>query len=716
MKSHCATDEPTRSGVKTRPLVAVVGNPNAGKTTLFNALTGSRQKVGNYPGVTVERVSGALRLPSGTVDCLDVPGMYSINPQSEDERVAAAAALGQGDEPTPDLLVIVVDASNLERNLYLFSQLAEAKLPALVALTMVDRLASRAEEIDLPRLANLLGVDVVPVVGHKERGLAELKAAIDRNLALSRTPNVHLVPDAREMHAAALRERLGRLGSDMTVAEVRAELEEPSDSFRNLLEEHPEFKEEFESARKAPESPPVRVAEARYQWATVVQRAAIRRSSEAQRRSRTDRIDAVLTHRFFGLIVFVVVMYGVFQSIYTFAKPLMDGIGGGFDGLKAWVSPHLAGTPLLQSLVVDGIITGVGAMLQFLPQILILFFFIAVLEGTGYLARAAFLMDRLLGWCGLNGRAFIPLLSSFACAIPGIMAARVMPDPKSRLATILVSPLMSCSARLPVYLLLVSAFIQPKYGAFWAGFAFFGMHLVGLFVAIPIVWVLNRKVLKGARLPFLLELPPYQWPKAKDVWLAMTFRARVFVKTAGTIIVVMSVVIWALSSFPKLSSVQTARITASAGPDAPKKLKEAELEGSLLGRFGHTIEPVFRPAGFDWRITTSILSAFPARETVVSSLGIIFSLGNEVDEKDKGLQESLQDARWPDGRPLFTVWTAVGLMVFFALCAQCMATLATVRRETNSWKWPTFMFVYMTLLAYVASVAIYQVGRALGMT
>ena len=717
MRSPSATKATTAA----RPLIAVVGNPNAGKTTLFNALTGSRQKVGNYPGVTVERVGGLLRLPSGVVDCLDVPGMYSLNPQSEDERVAAESALGERGQPSPDLLLVVLDASNLERNLYLFSQLADARTPTLVALTMVDRLAGRAEDLDLPRLANLLGVDVVPVVGHKERGLAELKAAIERNLESPRVPEVRLgPPDAREVHAAALRESLGRLGSDMTTAEVRSELDVPTAAFQSLLGEHPELQDAYDAAVQAPAAKPVRDAEARYDWATVVSRAAIRRSGAALKRSRTDLIDSILTHRVFGLIVFVAIMYGVFQSIYTFATPLMDAIDGGFGALKDWASPHLAATPALQSLVVDGLLTGVGAMLVFLPQILILFFCVALLEGTGYLARAAFLMDRLLGWCGLNGRAFIPLLSSFACAIPGIMAARVMPDAKSRLATILVAPLMSCSARMPVYLLLVSAFVEPQFadpraGAFWAGVAFFGMHLVGLFVAIPVVWVLNRKVIRGARLPFLLELPPYQWPKWKDVGLAMWFRGKVFVKTAGTIIVAMSVVVWALTAYPKLPAAQAARILASRGAEeGPKAVEEAQRRDSYLGRLGGAIEPVFRPAGFDWRISTSILASFPAREMFVSSMGIVFSLGDDVDEADAGLRESLQRAERPDGRPLFNGWNAVGLMFFFALCAQCMATLATVRRETNSWKWPVFMFTYMTLLAYVAAVAIYQLGRALG--
>ena len=345
-----------------------------------------------------------------------------------------------------------------------------------------------------------------------------------------------------------------------------------------------------------------------------------------------------------------------------------------------------------------------------------------MLEGSGYLARAAFLMDRLFGWCGLNGRAFIPLLSSFACAIPGIMAARVMPDPKSRLATILVAPLMSCSARLPVYLLLIGAFIQPRFGPVGAGLALFGMHLVGLFVAIPIVWLLNRKILRGKRLPFLLELPPYQWPKWRDVWISMYFRAKIFVKTAGTIIALMSVIIWALSYFPRLTPDQKAGVKqqyallhpGATNSDLQKHFDEEQLANSALGRFGKTIEPIFIPAGFDWRITTSILSAFPARETVVPSLGIIFSLGGDVDETSSDLPKALHDATWPDGRRLFTTWTSVGLMVFFALCAQCMATLATVKRETNSWKWPLFMFTYMTTLAYLAAVGVQMLSHLFG--
>ena len=703
-------------------VVALVGNPNAGKTTLFNALTGAHQKVGNYPGVTVEKVTGALRLTGKAVECLDVPGMYSLQAVSEDERVAVAAVLGEsiGGEsasPAPDLLVCVVDATNLERNLYLFSQLSELGLPTIVALTMVDRLKSQGKTISVEDLSIRLGVDVVPIVGHKDKGIAELTEAIEKNLASPKRPHRTSIVD----HAAleALRERLARVGIDYSLEDAWSAIDDPDGNIAVYLRNFPELREAFDAARESSAHP--QVAD-RYRWATEVLEATIKVEGSVQKRSLSDKIDAVLTHRVFGLMVFIGVMYVVFQSIYTFSKPVQDFIQGIFAHISDWAAPKLAGSPAFQSLICTGLIKGVGGMLVFLPQILILFFFISVLEGTGYLARAAFLMDRLLGWCGLNGRAFIPLLSSFACAIPGIMSARVMPDPKSRLATIMVAPLMSCSARLPVYLVVISAFIQPKYGNFWAGFTLFAMHLLGLIVAIPVVWIINRRMFKGKRLPFLLELPPYQWPKWRDVWLAMYFRAKVFVKTAGTVIVFMSIVIWALSYFPHASAEQEATwrqeyVVTKGNVESSKVDKfvdEQQLGNSVLGRFGHAIEPAFKPAGFDWRITTSILAAFPARETVVPSMGILFSLGNGVDEDSKDLQSAMADATWPDGRPLFTLATSISLMVFFALCAQCFSTLATVRRETNSFKWPIIMFVYMTGLAYLGSIAVQLIFRALG--
>ena len=708
-------------------MIAVVGNPNAGKTTLFNALTGSHQKVGNYPGVTVERVSGQLDLFGQRVEVIDVPGLYSLDPVSEDEQVAVEVLNGVAYEGRkPDLLVCVLDAGNLERNLYFFSQLAERDFHIVVALTMVDLLELKGKTVDIAKLSNLLGVDVVPVIGHKSKGLRELREAIDRNLAEPKTPNRELgFPHVLEAKVAALRERLARAGLDFAKSDIRQALLRCNDDFDKCLSDVPELREAFSEARAELEKagldrPAVEVA-SRYAWSAMIQHAVISIVSEPKKRSLTDRIDQVLIHRVFGLLIFVGLMYLVFQSIYSFAKPLMDLIGAGFEWLGGVVSPLLDGAPVLQSLVVEGLIGGVGTMLTFLPQIVILFFFIALLEGTGYLARAAFLMDRLLGWCGLNGRAFIPLLSSFACAVPGIMSARVMPDKRSRLATILVAPLMSCSARLPVYLLLIGAFIEPRFGAAWAGFTLFAMHLLGLAVAIPVVFILNRGVIKGKRLPFLLELPPYQWPKWRDIWIAMYFRGKVFVQTAGTIIVVMSIAIWALLYFPRsdesIREFRTAYVTthpAATDVQIQRHVDSKLIENSYLGRFGKGIEPVFEPAGFDWRLSTAILAAFPAREVVVASLGIIFNLGGDVNEASGDLRGALKEADWPDGRPLVTPWTAIGLMVFFALCCQCMATLATVKRETNSWKWAAFMFTYMTGLAYLAAVGIHQLGLAFG--
>lgn len=696
------------------PLVAVAGNPNAGKTTLFNVLTGSQQKVGNYPGVTVEKVEGSITHGGQRVRCVDVPGIYSLDAASEDERVAVEVIVGLNQE-TPDLLVYVVDAGNLERNLFLFSQLADREIPTVVALALTDVAKRRGIELDEARLGQLLGVDVVRVVAHKGIGVSELKEAILRNLDQPRRPSRDFgYPMALETKVAAVRERLARSGFDVARRDVRRALLGEENEFVQGVAEVEELRQAFELAKEELAAqgvvdPSVEVS-TRYQWASMVQKA-VTQSPEKRVQTTTDKLDYWLTHRVFGLLVFTAVMYGVFQAIYTFANPLMGGIETAFAALGGWVGGLLEPYPLIQSAIVDGLIAGVGSMVIFLPQILILFLLIAILEGTGYLARAAFLMDRLLGWCGLNGRAFIPLLSSFACAVPGIMSARVMPDPKSRLATILVAPLMSCSARLPVYILLIGAFIEPRWGAGWAGFALFAMHLLGLAVAIPIVWVLNRGVIKGKRLPFLLELPPYQWPKARDVWIAIYARGRIFVKTAGTIIVALSIVIWALTYFPRHEGSAPSNYEGAA---AEQYLAAQQLENSYMGQFGKALEPAFVPAGFDWRLTTAIIAAFPARELVIAQMGIVFNLGAEQDEASGDLRSAMKEATWPDGRKLITPWTAVGFMVFFALCCQCMATLAAIKRETNSWKWPAFVFTYMTVLAYLGAVAVNQLAQRFG--
>lgn len=707
--------EPSQSRVTT-PIVALVGNPNSGKTSIFNRLTGAHQRVANYPGVTVERVSGKVRSGGQTIEVVDIPGLYSLQASTEDELVAIQAISG-AIERAPDLLVCVMDADNLERNLFFFSQLADGPTPLLVALTMTDVAERRGRVVDVEALAAELGVDVVPVVAHKGRGVKELLDAIEANL-------IHARP-ARRKHQEflnrrieKLRDRLARSGVDVVSEEVVKGLTDRFSELRRSVNEIPELRAALEEA--APGGDPDIAA--RYDWATEVVKAVLRDRTPGKRWTTADRMDYILTHRVFGLVAFLGIMFVVFQSIYSFAAPAMDAVDAFFGWLGELVSPPLAGMPALQSLVVDGVITGIGSVMVFLPQILILFFFIAFLEGTGYLARASFLMDRLLGWCGLNGRAFVPLLSSFACAIPGIMAARVMPDAKSRLATILIAPLMSCSARLPVYILFIGAVIEPQFGPLWAGVALFGMHMVGAFVAIPIVFVLNRSVFKGKRLPFVLELPSYQWPKWRDIGLTMYNRGKVFVNTAGRIIFLMTIVVWALLYFPRDERAMEAyRLRYHRLPAAEREavseetyVQSQQIRDSYMGRFGRTIEPVFKPAGFDWRLTTGILAAFPAREVVVPALGIIFALGGEVSEESVDLRHALSRATWPDGSRLLTPWTAVGVMVFFALCCQCTSTLAVVRRETNSWKWPLFMFVYMTVLAYIFATLIHQVGRLFG--
>ncbi len=680
---------PVTAAWKKTTLIGLIGNPNAGKTSIFNALTGGDGKVGNYPGVTVEKLSGRFHIDDVEVEIVDIPGLYTLTPMSMDEVIATEAIKGTGDnERRADVMLIALDATNLERNLFFFSQVIELGIPMIAVLTMSDIVKRKGIEVDLVALEKLLGVPVVPVVSHKSHGISRLKMVLKGVIEKGQEP------------------------STLT----------------------------FDSV------------DSRYAWAETVHAATFKENPALKLRARQDKIDFWLTHRVFGLIFFLLVMYGMFQSVYTLAGPIMDVIEFGFSWVGDFVGGALAPIPWLQSLVVDGIIAGIGGVAIFLPQILILFGFVAILEGSGYLARASFLMDKSLGWCGLNGKAFIPLLSSFACAIPGIMAARIMPDAKSRLVTILVAPLMSCSARLPVYILLIGAIIEPRYGPWVAGLTLFGMHAIGAIISIPIIFILNRKVLRGKQLPFLMELPPYQFPKWKEVGRAMFGRAKVFLQTAGTIIIVMSVIIWGLLYFPRSDAADRlyeqelyrspagvelySKFSATGAekldghtdiplPDDEESRQKVvstfenfvdarRLEDSYLGRFGKFIEPVFVPAGFDWRISTAILAAFPAREVLVSSLGIIFDLGGDQDEESTDLRGAIKNAKWPDGRPLMTTGTAFALMIFFALCCQCGATLATIRRETNSWKWPTFVFFYMTGLAWVCAVIVNQASRAMG--
>jgi ferrous iron transport protein B len=644
--------------------VALLGNPNTGKSTLFSALAGIPTRIGNYPGVTVEEKVGRFTHRGTTIDLIDLPGTYSFTPQSPDERVAIDVLRGRmADVPTPDCVVVAVDATNLDRNLYLASQALELGLPTVVALTLSDVAAAKGITIDDAALASRLGCPVVRVVAPTGDGIATLG---DRIIAASETPPPQ--PPDLSPHLAAI------------------------DGTRPRA---------------------AREAIARYAWIDRVIDGVVRRSPPA-RRPLDERIDGWLTHRLWGTLVFIVVMLALFTSIFQLAAPLMDLISVGMDGVSAWAESVLP-EGAIRSLVVDGVLAGVGGVVVFVPQIALLFLFIAILEGCGYLSRAAFLMDRLLVWAGLSGKSFIPLLSSFACAIPGIMAARTIENRRDRLLTILVAPLMSCSARLPVYLLLCGAFIpNVAVGVSWLrlpAVVLVCMYAVGVIVAALVASILSRTVFRGPPQPFVMELPGWRWPQPAVVLERVREAAWSFLKNAGTLILAMSVVIWALGSYPKPVLPAAADLT------------EAEQQGealrqSFLGQAGRLIEPVVKPLGWDWRLGCAAVASFPAREVVLGTLGVIYNLGDVDPGEEEGataLVRRLKAATW-DGtdRKVFTVPVALSLMVFFALCAQCASTLVIIGKETRSWFWPIVTFSYMTALAWLAAFATYQLGTALG--
>ena len=644
--------------------VALLGNPNTGKSTLFSALAGIPTRIGNYPGVTVEEKVGRFVHRGTEIDLVDLPGTYSFTPQSPDEQVAVDVLRGRmADMPTPDCVVVVIDATNLDRNLYLASQALELALPTVIALTLSDVASTKGITIDAAALADRIGCPVVRVVAPTGEGLAALA---DRIVAASESAPPRR-PDLAP-HLAVI---------DGTRPQAARE------------------------------------AIARYAWIDRAVDGVVARNPPA-RRPLDERIDALLTHRVWGTLVFIAVMLALFTSIFQLAAPLMDLISAGMDAVSAWAESVLP-EGAIRSLVVDGVLAGVGGVVVFVPQIALLFLFIAVLEGCGYLSRAAFLMDRLLVWAGLSGKSFIPLLSSFACAIPGIMAARTIENRRDRLLTILVAPLMSCSARLPVYLLLCGAFIPDvAVGVSWLrlpAVVLAAMYAVGVIVAAVVAWLLSRTLFRGPPQPFVMELPGWRWPQPAVVAERVREAAWSFLKNAGTLILAMSIVIWALGSYPK--PVQPADPT----------LTEAEVQGealrqSFLGRAGRLIEPVVKPLGWDWRLGCAAIASFPAREVVLGTLGVIYNLGDVDPGEEEGataLVRRLKAATW-DGtdRKVFTVPVALSLMVFFALCAQCASTLVIIGKETGSWVWPVVTFTYMTALAWLAAFAVYQLGTSLG--
>ena len=660
----------------TRPYrVALVGNPNAGKTTLFNALTGLRAKTSNYAGTTVERRQGRLTLGGGPVTIIDLPGLYALDAATPEERVARDVLMGRRDaDPMPDAVVLVLDATNLDRNLFLASQALPLGLPAVVALTMTDSARRAGIELDLAKLSDELGCPVVPVNAPRGEGVTALKTAIE---GLTAAP-----------HA-------------------------------------PKMSEELAGCTTCSGCP----FSARYDWAERVGSGCASSPGEAAGQM-TERLDRILTHRRTGVLLFAAVMLFVFWLIFSIAQYPMGWIELLFEtvgGVTDAVLP--AGTPgsLMEdvhSLLVDGVIGGVGGMLVFLPQIAILFFFIALLEDSGYMARAAFVMDRLMHRVGLPGKSFVPLLSAHACALPAIMATRTIENRRDRLTTILVAPLMTCSARVPVYALLVALLFADRPG--WAAVTFAGAYALGIVAALAMAMIFKRTILKGDTEPTVIELPHYRWPSLKNALLLTLDRCLMFVKKAGTVILLLSVLLWAAATYPKTDApaeavaleAQAVQVEAAGDADAAAALvDEAErltarnaLDYSVAGRIGNFIEPVFAPLGFDERISIGVFTSFAAREVIVSTLAVLYNVGEDGAEDTTTMREVLLGAQRDDGTPVFTTATCLSLLVFYVLAMQCLPTQAVTKRETGSWGWAAFQLGYMTVLAYSAALVTYQVA------
>ncbi len=727
-----ATSTPAAGHASAPRVVAILGNPNAGKSTLFNQLTGLRQKVGNYPGVTVEKKTGSVTLPSGRrAEVIDLPGSYSLQPTSPDETIVRDVLLGlQTDTPPPDLIVFVVDVMHLTRHLYLMMQLIELGRPIVLALNMMDTARARGVTVDIEQLERDLGVPVVAISAAKGEGLGNLRRMIERDVEPSarrfRRWPVHL-----ERVLGSLEKRLPRHSAlperarhDLALALL---LDDGED---DMLARHspPDVLDDARILAKRLDqlSPGWRSDDVAGHYEAIHDIVARAVTSGTPRPDKLqDRIDRVLTHRVFGPILFAVLMGAVFQSVFAWAQPAMDLIDKAINLSGGFIGGLLPDGPV-RSLVVNGIIAGVGTTLTFVPQIAILFFFIGVLEESGYMARAAFIMDRLMGRVGLSGRAFIPLLSSFACAIPGIMATRTIDNRRDRITTIMVAPFMSCSARLPVYALLIGAFIPNIWVGFLTlpGITLFAMYALGVIAAIAVAAVLKRTVLAGGKPLYVMELPPYRMPQWGSVFLSVRERSVVFVQQAGTVILAVSIVLWFLASYPRggadAAHVEQQLAAATASHDVAgahqleRELAGVRLENSFAGRVGRFLEPAIRPLGFDWRIGIGLVTSLAAREVMVSTMATVYHMG-DADAHSSSLREQLRDTLDPrTGKHTCTPLVAVSLMVFYVLACQCMSTVAVVRRETNSWRWPIFMIVFMNAMAWGASFVVFQGGRLLG--
>ncbi len=704
--------------------IVVVGNPNSGKSTLFNRLTGLKQRIGNYPGVTVERHVGTLKVDDVAIELVDLPGTHSLSAHSLEEHIAVDVIFGRmPGTRKPDGILAVLDATNLYQGLFLVQQLLELRLPTVIALTMSDAAEQSGIDIDIKLLGEILGgVPICPVVATTGAGLAGLRQAIVTLPDLTPPERIVIWPEltkaANELAEGAL--------EPIRFAELeRLLIDGATPANQPILEKlGEEARERLEASRDSLfgiEPPIARDARIRYAWVRDVL-SSVQRSAPPFYSWRS-RVTEFLNRPVPGTIGLFLVMAIVFQAVFAWATPLMDLIDGAASVLGASVIQSF-GDGAFASLIADGIIAGVGSVVVFLPQILILFLFIILLEDSGYLARAAYLMDRAMRSVGLSGQSIIPMISSFACAVPGIMATRVIPNRRDRIATILAAPFMTCSARLPVYALLIAAFVPARQIGFMnlQGLVLFGLYLFGIIAGILTALLIRKTALRGPKPSFALMLPEFRRPNLQTVLIQLLGRAKVFLYRAGTVIFVVAVVVWALAYYPRSEilgpEVERQRAVAAyslSGVELEAEYQRIDnlaaarqLEQSWLGRAGHFVEPFFAPLGWDWRVSSAVIAGFPAREVVIAVLGTVYAVGDEADEGT--LSSRLKASTWPDGRPVFTLPMVIGLLIFYACCLQCAATLAVIRRETNSWRWPVFAWVYMTTIGYVGALLAFQLG------
>jgi len=710
----------------TESSIAVVGNPNSGKSTLFNRLTGLKQRIGNYPGVTVERHVGTLSFEGKQTELVDLPGTHSLSAHSLEERIAVDVILGRMESTeSPDGILAVLDATNLYQGLFLMQQLVDLELPMVIALTMTDAAAQSGIDIDVAALSQALGgVRICSVIATTGFGLDKLRAAVTELPDITPVRRLSVWP---ELTAAA--EQLQVMANDeLSFAECERLLVDGitdcNQSFASSLTDAAVTGLDELRRNMFGDEPPVAVeARVRYDWVRGTLKS-VQRSAPKFHSWRT-RITDFLNQPVAGTVGLFIVMAVVFQAVFAWATPIMDLIDGVTASLGARVGASL-GDGAFSSLVADGIIAGVGSVIIFLPQILILFLFIILLEDSGYLARAAYLMDRTMRSVGLSGQSIIPMISSFACAVPGIMATRVIPNRRDRIATIIAAPFMTCSARLPVYALLIAAFVPAERIGFMnlQGLVLFGLYMFGIIMGILTALLMRKTALRGPKPPFALMLPEFRRPNLQTVLFQLLGRVKVFLYRAGTVIFTVAVIVWALAYYPRSEiicpEVEKQRQTAAYSMSGLELAAEyeridnvasaAQLEQSWLGRAGKTVEPIFKPLGWDWRVSAAVIAGFPAREVVIAVLGTVYAVGDEADEGT--LSGRLKASTWADGSPVFTLPMVIGLLIFYACCLQCAATLAVIRRETNTWRWPVFAWVYMTAIGYVGALLAFQLGSA----